>query len=30
VRMMTDSGLADRLAPFFVALSTFDTFPVLL
>ena len=29
VRMMTESGLADRLANFFVAVSTFDTFPVL-
>ena len=29
VRMMTESGLADRLAQFFVAVSTFHTFPVL-
>jgi short-chain fatty acids transporter len=29
VRMMTESGLADRLANFFVAVSTFHTFPVL-
>jgi short-chain fatty acids transporter len=29
VRMMTESGLADRIAHFFVAVSSFDTFPVL-
>jgi short-chain fatty acids transporter len=29
VRMMTESGLADRIAHFFVAVSNFDTFPVL-
>jgi short-chain fatty acids transporter len=29
VRMMTESGLADRMATFFVAVSTYDTFPVL-
>ena len=29
VRMMTESGLADRIAEFFVAVSSFDTFPVL-
>lgn len=28
VRMMTESGLADRLAEFFVAVSTFHTFPL--
>ena len=29
VRMMTESGLADRIAEFFVTISNFDTFPVL-
>jgi short-chain fatty acids transporter len=29
VRMMTESGLADRLAEFLVAVSTFHTFPLL-
>jgi short-chain fatty acids transporter len=29
VRMMTESGLADRIAHFFVAVSSFDSFPVL-
>jgi short-chain fatty acids transporter len=29
VRMMTESGLADRIAHVFVAVSSFDTFPVL-
>ncbi|MBI4265116.1 MAG: short-chain fatty acid transporter [Acidobacteria bacterium] len=29
VRMMTESGLADRLSEFFVAISNFNTFPVL-